>query len=142
MKRVPLGRAECLVAGDGPQVISLGPIAASVSEAVSRVRSQGIDAAHYDAIFLKPIDDRMMQNVANAGKPVITVEDGTIEGGLGTAVSDWLRQHGVDLPVIKIGIPDRFIYHGTVQELYRQCGLDVDAMTRSIVNSISTSGGE
>lgn len=142
MKRVPLGRAECLVAGDGPQVISLGPIAASVSEAVSRVRSQGIDAAHYDAIFLKPIDDRMMQNIANAGKPVITVEDGTIEGGLGTAVSDWLRQHGVDLPVIKIGIPDRFIYHGTVQELYRQCGLDVDAMVRSIVNSISASGGE
>ncbi|MDE5634916.1 MAG: 1-deoxy-D-xylulose-5-phosphate synthase, partial [Muribaculaceae bacterium] len=114
----------------------------SVSEAVSLVRSQGIDAAHYDAVFLKTLDDMMMQDVASVGKPVITVEDGTVEGGLGTAVSDWLRLNGFDLPVIKIGIPDRFIYHGTVQELYRQCGLDVDAMVRVIVNSVSASGVE
>ncbi len=133
MKRLTLGKSECLVAGSGPQVISIGPIASLVSEAVTVARSRGVDAAHYDAVFLKPLDNEMMETIAGIGNPVITVEDGTVEGGLGTAVSEWLVQHGYMLPVIKIGIPDRFIYHGTVGELYRLCGLDVGSIAGRIV---------
>lgn len=141
MSRMPLGQGECLTPGRGPQVISIGPIATSVADAVAQVRSVGIDAAHYDAIFLKPLDDGMMQTIARNGRPVITVEDGTVEGGLGTAVSEWLRQHGIDLPVIRIGIPDRFIYHGTVRELYCQCGLDVGSIAARIMDCVDDNHG-
>lgn len=137
MKRMPLGRGQSLVDGTGPQVISVGPIAASVASAVERVRRDGIDAAHYDAIFVKPLDEEMMQKIASRNMPVITVEDGTVEGGLGTVVSDWLREHGYQLPVVKIGVPDRFIYHGSVPQLYAQCGLDEDAIYNTIKKSIT-----
>jgi len=137
MQRVELGRSECLTAGIGVQVISIGPIASVVSRAVARVRAEGIDASHYDAVFLKPIDDTMMRKIASLNQPVITVEDGTVEGGLGTAVSDWLQEHGCLLPVVRIGVPDRFVYHGTVAELYRLCGLDEDAIFDKIKSSVA-----
>lgn len=132
MKRMPLGKGELLASGDGPQVISVGPIASIVASAVKRAKNEGIDAAHYDAIFVKPLDELLMQEIVSKHSPVITVEDGTVEGGLGTVVSDWLRDHGYDLPVVKIGVPDRFIYHGSVPQLYAQCGLDEDSILNSI----------
>lgn len=135
MRCLPLGRGELLSDGDDLSVISIGPIAANVSLAVDKARAEGIGAAHYDAVFLKPLDDEMMHEVGRRGKPVITVEDGTVEGGLGTAVSDWLNDHGYRLHVEKIGVPDRFIYHGSVAELYRQCGLDVESIYTKIKSS-------
>ena len=123
-----LGRGETLTAGKGVQVISIGPIASLVAEAVDKARSGGLDVAHHDAIFLKPLDDSLMHGVASTGSPIVTVEDGTVEGGLGTAVTDWLNEHGYERKVIKIGVPDKFIYHGSVPELYKLCGMDSDSI--------------
>lgn len=127
-KVLNIGQGECLTEGNGVQVISVGPIASIVAKAVNKARDNGYDTAHYDAIFVKPLDDTMLHEIARKGKPVVTVEDGTIEGGLGTAVTDWFNTHGYDINVYKAGVPDQFISHGTVDELYRICGLDVDSL--------------
>lgn len=134
MTVLPLGRSEMLTEGRGPQVISAGPIASTVARAVERARREGIDAAHYDAIFVKPLDDEMMRGIAERNQPVVTVEDGTVEGGLGTVVTDWFAEHGFNIPVFKMGVPDRFIYHGSVAQLREQCGLDEESIYRLIVN--------
>lgn len=127
-KKLMLGHGETLTAGNGVQIVSIGPIAEQVASAVDKARSEGLDVAHHDAIFLKPLDDELMHKIAATGSAVVTVEDGTVEGGLGTAVTDWLNEHGYERKVVKIGVPDRFIYHGTVPELYKMCGMDSESI--------------
>ncbi|MDE7473533.1 MAG: 1-deoxy-D-xylulose-5-phosphate synthase [Muribaculaceae bacterium] len=127
-KKLMLGHGETLTAGNGVQIVSIGPIAEQVASAVDKARSEGLDLAHHDAIFLKPLDDELMHKIAATGSAVVTVEDGTVEGGLGTAVTDWLNEHGYERKVVKIGVPDRFIYHGTVPELYKMCGMDSESI--------------
>ncbi|MDE6325344.1 MAG: hypothetical protein K2M02_04140, partial [Duncaniella sp.] len=83
---------------------------------------------------LKPLDERILDEVAKSGTPVITVEDGTLEGGMGSAVADWLADHGYSLPVTRLGIPDRFIAQGTPRQLKAMCGFDADGIYRTIVS--------
>ena len=132
MNKIKLAEGETLTSGNGVQVISIGPIAENVAQAVERIRRKGHDVAHYDAIFLKPLDEAMLKRIASINATVITVEDGTVEGGLGTAVTDWLSEHGYERRVVKIGVPDRFVYHGSVNELYKLCGMDVDSIAAII----------
>ncbi|MCM1532736.1 MAG: 1-deoxy-D-xylulose-5-phosphate synthase [Ruminococcus flavefaciens] len=135
MKVLPLGQGECLTPGAGVQVISIGPIAAEAAEAVAQARSRDIDVAHYDAVFLKPIDEDMMERIASTGSTIVTVEDGTVNGGLGTIVTQWINEHGYKNKVMKIGVPDRYVYHGTVVQLYRQCGMDTESILNAIINT-------
>ena len=127
-KKLMLGHGETLTAGNGVQIVSIGPIAEQVASAVDKARSEGLDVAHHDAIFLKPLDDELMHKIAATDSTVVTVEDGTVEGGLGTAVTDLQNEHGYERKVVKIGVPDRFIYHGTVPELYKMCGMDSESI--------------
>lgn len=132
MKVVPIGQGECLREGDDMVVLSLGPIAGNVEKAIDKAQETGISVAHYDMVFLKPIDDEIMRKAVRKNCAIITVEDGTVIGGLGTAVMEWLNEHDVQRHVIKIGVPDKFIAHGTVKQLYTQCGMDVDAIFETI----------
>ncbi|MCM1448970.1 MAG: 1-deoxy-D-xylulose-5-phosphate synthase [Clostridiales bacterium] len=136
-KQLVIGKGEALVKGNGPQVISIGPIADEVGKAIAELREEGIDVGHYDAIFLKPLDDSMMQEIASKGQPVITVEDGTVDGGLGTVVTEWLNSHGYNIPVHVLGVPDKFVLHGTVAQLRKLCNLDKDSIIQTIRNSIT-----
>ena len=140
MNKIKLAEGETLTSGNGVQVISIGPIAENVAQAVERIRRKGHDVAHYDAIFLKPLDEAMLKRIASINATVITVEDGTVEGGLGTAVTDWLSEHGYERRVVKIGVPDRFVYHGSVNELYKLCGMDVDSIAAIIERESSKLG--
>lgn len=135
-----VGKSEKLSDGNDLSVVTLGPIGTNVSKVVERAcNEKNISIAHYDAIFLKPLDEEMMKEIVERGKPVITVEDGTVEGGLGTVVSEWIMTHGIDLPVIKCGIPDKFIMHGSVPELYKECGLDDENLLNVIVKAYEDS---
>lgn len=85
-------------------------------------------------IFLKPLDEQIMREVAELGKPVITVEDGTVEGGLGSAVLEWLADNGVSLEVKRLGVPDRFIPHGTPAQQHRMCGFDARGIFEALAS--------
>ena len=132
-----VGRGECLRPGGKDAVIlTTGTVADGALEAARRAADElGMDVAVYDMIFLKPIDPVILEKVAAGGAPVITVEDGVTDGGLGSAVLEWLAAAGVSLPVTRLGVPDRFIPQGKPSELYRLCGFDAEGIFEAIRNT-------
>ena len=123
MQVLPIGKDRKLSSGERVAVLSIGPFGSDVAEAVAELRSEGVNAAHYDMIFLKPIDEAILEEVGKLYPTVITVEDGTIRGGLGSTVVDWFNDHGYSTRVYKMGIPDEFICQGTVAQLRDYCGI-------------------
>ncbi len=138
MLELTVGKGEILREGSDVTVLSLGPIATEVTKAVNIAVEQGVDVAHYDMIFLKPIDEELLKKAAVKGSPIITVEDASIRGGLGSAVIEWLADHGYSVPVHRIGIPDQFIPQGTVAQLRELCGMDATSIARTILNAKSS----
>lgn len=128
----PIGKGRRLTLGDKIIFMSLGPLAANVADAVEILRNQGIAATHYDMVFLRPLDEEIMRQAAETGLPIITVEDGIKNGGLGSAVSEWLQDNGHGAtPVKRLGLPaDSFVTHGTPAQLYELCGLDPESIAR------------
>ena len=123
MQVLPIGKGRKLSSGERVAVLSIGPFGSDVAEAVAELRSEGVNAAHYDMIFLKPIDEAILEEVGKMYHTVITFEDGTIRGGLGSTVVDWFNDHGYSTRVYKMGIPDEFICQGTVAQLRDYCGI-------------------
>ena len=123
MQVLPIGKGRKLSSGERVAVLSIGPFGSDVAEAVAKLRSEGVNVAHYDMIFLKPIDEAILEEVGKMYHTVITVEDGTIRGGLGSTVVDWFNDHGYSTRVYKMGIPDEFICQGTVAQLRDYCGI-------------------
>ena len=123
MQVLPIGKGNKLSSGERVAVLSIGPFGSDVAEAVAELRSEGVSVAHYDMIFLKPIDEAILDEVGKLYQTVITVEDGTLRGGLGSTVVDWFNDHGYSARVYKMGIPDEFICQGTVAQLRDYCGI-------------------
>lgn len=128
---LPVGKGRCL--SEAPEgeiaILTLGPIGVKASEAVELLKSKGIRASHYDMIWLKPLDTSILERVAREAKAVITVEDGSVKGGLGSAVLEWMSDHGVSMPVRRLGTPvDQWISHATVGEQYSSCGIDASGI--------------
>lgn len=141
MQALPIGKGEKLCDGDDVAVLTIGPMASKASEAINRANeSDGIKASHYDMIYLKPIDTDILKEVAEKNCPIITVEDGIRDGGLGSAVVEWLNDNGFNRKVIRIGVPDSFVPHGKVPELMKLCGMDADAIYHAIINSKTSKG--
>ena len=128
MEQLAVGKGRILTPGSQIAVITIGTIAAEAAEAVASLRAEGIDAAHYDMVFLKPIDTSILDEVGVSGIPVVTVEDGTVKGGLGSAVLEYFAEKGYTNPVHVMGIPDNFVTHGSVPQLKRMCGIDAESI--------------
>ncbi|MDE6563790.1 MAG: 1-deoxy-D-xylulose-5-phosphate synthase [Muribaculaceae bacterium] len=135
MRELPIGKGERLTDGSEIAVLTIGPVAAAAAEAVAKARKEGIDAAHYDMIFAKPIDEDILAEVAAKNCPIITVEDGTIDGGIGSAVSDWFTSHGIPRTIVRLGMPDKFIPQGTPAQLHAICGYDTDGILAAIIKT-------
>jgi len=133
---MPVGKGQKLKDGKKVAVLSIGTIGNIASEAIKKAKESGIDAAHYDMIYLKPIDEELLHEVGKNYDRIITVENGTIQGGLGTAIMEFMMDNGYTPKIKRIGIPDRFIEHGTIPELYSICGMDADCITKAIVKII------
>ena len=131
-----MGRGEKLCDGNDIAVLSIGPICSEVQDAIASV--PGLSAAHYDMVFVKPIDESILKEVAEKGCPVVTVEDGTVNGGLGTAVMEWMSVHGYSPRIFRVGIPDRFIAQGSVAQLRSLCGMDAASIARVIKDAVSS----
>ena len=131
---LPVGKGRKLKDGKNVAVLSIGAIGNIAAEAVEKAQELGVDAAHYDMIYLKPIDEELLHEVGKNYSRIITVENGTVKGGLGTAVMEFMMGNGYSPEVRQIGIPDRFIEHGTIPELYHLCGMDAGSITKAIIN--------
>ncbi len=128
MQILPIGKGRKLREGNDIAVLSLGPIGNEAMKAIDQVEQEGISVAHYDMIYLKPLDEALLHEVGRKFKCVITIENGVIAGGLGSAVLEFMADHGYAPQVKRIGVPDRFIEHGSIPELYKLCGMDADSI--------------
>ena len=136
LEAIPVGKGRLLKEGKDLAVISLGPVGYRAAKAIERIEQEsGISVAHYDLRFVKPLDTEMLGHIGKNFKKVITIEDGILAGGAGSAVMEFMSDGGYDTRVIRMGIEDHFVQHGSVDELYRICGLDEDSIYEKIKNS-------
>lgn len=132
MTILPVGKGRKLREGGDIAVLSIGPIGNEVIKAIAQVEPEGISVAHYDMIYLKPIDEAILEEVGRRFKRVITVENGVVKGGLGSAVAEYMADHDHPAHVRRIGVPDQFVEHGSIPELYRLCGMDADSIAQAL----------
>lgn len=133
-EEVPVGKGRKLKDGKDMAVVSIGPIGNAASKAIERAEAEkGMSIAHYDLRFLKPIDEDMLTEIGKTYSRIITVEDGVIKGGMGSAVLEFMADHGYTPQITRIGVPDKFIEHGTIPELHHLCGMDEDGILKVIM---------
>ena len=129
---LPIGRGRKLTEGSDVAVLTLGPRGNVVAEVVRELKEAGRFVAHYDMRFLKPIDQDILKEVGKSYKRIVTVEDGVVQGGLGSAVVEYMADHNLHPEVIRLGLPDSFVEHGTPEELYHIVGLDAEAIKKAL----------
>lgn len=135
MQLIEVGKARLLHEGDGSvAVLSFGPIGNLAADAIAQHEAAHPEQriTHVDLRFVKPLDEELVLRVARSHRRLITLEDGVVQGGAGSAILELLADHGVCTPVQRLGIPDRFIEHGTVPELYNICGMDTAAILKAL----------
>ena len=129
LTEISVGTGRCLCQGERVAIVSIGPIGNNATKAIAQ---SGLNVGHYDLRFLKPLDDALLHDICQHYERLITLEDGCVQGGMGSAVLEWMNDHGYALPVTRMGIPDEFIEHGTVDELQHICHMDVDSIVAAI----------
>ena len=123
-EEIKIGTGRKLRDGKDIAIVSVGPVGNTISALCDRLQSEGIEVGHYDARFVKPLDEILLTEVFNNYKTVITVEDGTVIGGFGSAVLEFMAANNFNAQVIRMGIPDTFIEHGTQEQLIMESGFD------------------
>lgn len=132
MTKIEMGRGRKLRDGEDVALLSLGPIGVEARQVADGLKAYGISAAHYDLRFAKPLDAALLHEAMGKFRLIVTMEDGAREGGVGTGVMEFAMDCGYKGRVLRVGVPDRFIAHGTVEELYKECGMDADSVIAAI----------
>lgn len=133
LETVEVGKGRKMKEGKDVAFITIGPLGKVMESAVARAEEQGVSVAHYDMRFLKPIDEDMLHEIGKNFKYIVTLEDGTVKGGLGTAVAEFMTTNGYAPRIEIMGIPDMFVEHGTTEELYRLCKMDKDSVVEMLL---------
>lgn len=133
---LPIGKGRKLRDGKDLAVLSIGPIGNEVAKAIDRAETEGRSVAHYDMIYLKPLDEALLHEIGQAYSRIITVENGVVRGGFGSAVLEFMADNGYTPQVERIGVPDRFIEQGSIPELYKLCGMDAESIYRCIMKEV------
>jgi len=131
MKEIQIGKGRKLKDGKEIAILSFGHPGNFAAAAIRNLKSDGIEPAHYDMRFAKPLDEEMLHEVFARYSKIITIEDGTIVGGIGSAIVEFMSQHGYNAEVKMLGIPDRIVEHGSQKELHRECHYDADAIAET-----------
>ncbi len=139
MKEIKVGTGRKLKDGKDIAVLTFGHPGNFAAEAIRDVKKEGINPAHYDMRFVKPLDEEMLHEVFSKYNKVITVEDGTIVGGFGSAILEFMNEHGYKADVTILGIPDRLVEHGTPKQLYDEIGIDANAIAAMLRKMVSVS---
>ena len=129
LEEIEVGTGRRIREGESIAILSIGPIGNIVEEAIEETN---LNIAHYDMRFLKPLDSKLLQEVGEQFKTIVTVEDGVREGGMGSAVLEWMADNGYTPRIVRLGLSDKFVEHGTVEQLYEACGINKDAIKKVI----------
>ena len=131
-KKIEIGTGRVVKEGTQVAILSIGHPGNFVSSAIEELKNEGIDAAHYDMRFVKPLDENLLHQIFQKFDKVITVEDGCLMGGMGSAVIEFMADHSYASKVVRLGIPDTFIEHGEPNELYEECGFSANAIIKQV----------
>lgn len=131
MKEIPIGKGRLISEGSEIAYLTLGPLGVNVAKAITHLKTQGITPAHYDMRFAKPLDEEILHEVMKHFRRIITVEDGSIAGGFGSAIVEFAAHHNYNVEIRTLGLPDKFIEHGSPDELYKLCGLDYESLAKA-----------
>lgn len=137
MKEIKIGTGRKIKDGKDIAILSLGHPGNFVSAAIRELKAEGIDPAHYDMRFVKPLDENMLHEVFSKYDKVITVEDGAIQGGFGSAVLEFMAANNYKAEIKILGIPDRLVEHGTPKQLYEEIGIDAGGIAKAVRESLS-----
>jgi 1-deoxy-D-xylulose-5-phosphate synthase len=132
MKEIEIGKGRKLKDGDGIAILSFGHPGNFAASAIRELKNDGINPAHYDMRFAKPIDEELLHEVFAKFDKVLTIEDGTVVGGFGSAVLEFMAQHNYKAEVKIMGIPDRLVEHGTPKQLYEEIGIDANGIAKTV----------
>ena len=134
LEEITVGTGRRLKDGSDMAVLTLGPIGHNAAEAIAELEKEqpGRTIAHYDMRFVKPLDEKLLKEVAERYGTVVTVEDGVRNGGFGSAVLEWLSDHGYNTKVTRLGLPDTFVEHGKVEELQHIVGIDKEGIKKAL----------
>jgi 1-deoxy-D-xylulose-5-phosphate synthase len=135
--KIEIGKGRKVRDGKDVAILSLGHAGNLVTEAISTLEKENISPAHYDMRFAKPIDEALLHEVFSKYKKIITVEDGTIVGGMGSAVLEFMADNNYSANVVRLGMPDHFIEHGDQKELYEECGFSPSEITATVIALIT-----
>ena len=134
MQEIGIGTGRKLIDGEEVAILSIGHVGNYALQAAETLNKSGIHPAVYDMRFVKPLDHAMLQEVFSRYKKVVTVEDGCLMGGFGSAIIEWMADHGFNAQVKRLGIPDRVVEHGTQEELHHECGFDAEGIATAVVS--------
>ncbi len=133
LEAVEVGKGRCLRAGTDIAVLTLGPIGNPAARAIQQAAAQGVSAAHYDIRCVKPLDTELLHYVAQHFRRIVTVEDGVVRGGMGSAILEFMADNGYSPHITRLGLPDAFVEHGSPIELHHLCGIDEEGILKTIL---------
>jgi 1-deoxy-D-xylulose-5-phosphate synthase len=139
LEKIEVGKGRKIRNGEDVAILTLGHIGNYAVQSCEILEKEGISAAHYDLRFVKPLDETLLHEVFQKFDKIITVEDGCIQGGMGSAVLEFMADHGYSAKLKRLGIPDRVVEHGEQIELHRECGFDAEGIAktaREMINSV------
>jgi 1-deoxy-D-xylulose-5-phosphate synthase len=139
LKPLKVGTGRKVTNGEDIALVTIGHPGNFAQEAIATLQEAGVSVAHYDMRFVKPIDEVMLHEIFSKFKKVITVEDGCIMGGFGTAVIEFMVDQKYSAEVIRLGIPDQYIHHGTQEELWSDCGFDTAGIITTVKKMLALS---
>ncbi len=139
LKEIPIGKGRKVKHGEDVAILGIGHIGNLALKAAEKLAEKGVSAAMYDMRFVKPLDETLLHEVLSKFDKVVTVEDGCIQGGMGSAVLEFAMDNGYRSQIKRLGVPDKYIEHGTQQELYKECGYDVDAIYDTALQMVQES---
>ena len=137
MREIKIGTGRKVTNGNDIAILTIGHPGNFAQEAIVELAEQGVSVAHYDMRFVKPIDETMLHEVFSKFKKVITVEDGCLMGGFGSAVLEFMVDQKYNAEIVRLGIPDEYIHHGTQEELWADCGFNKGAIVKTVSKMLS-----
>jgi len=132
LKELQIGKGRKLKEGDDIAIVSFGTAGNLAADAINKLTEEGINVAHFDLRFVKPIDEEMLHEVFTNYSKVITIEDGTIVGGAGSAILEFMAANNYNAQVKMLGMPDKITEHGEPAELYAECGFDSKSIKKEV----------
>jgi len=141
MKKVKIGSGRKVISGSDIAILTFGHPGNLALTAIEQLKKKGISVALYDMRFVKPLDEVLLHEIFGKFDQVVTVEDGCIQGGFGSAVLEFMVDHGYKSQVIRLGIPDRIVEHGSQPQLWAECGFDADGIQKAVEKALSSKQG-